>query len=81
MRAGQRRALDPGLRLGDFISTTMVTAMLRQIMAYNRAGGWRKQKRPSRDPANVTLESGPLSSGTLAPVARYCPVAPLLRCR
>ena len=38
-------ARDPGVRLGDFISTTMVTAMLRQIMAYNRADGWRKQKK------------------------------------
>jgi hypothetical protein len=35
------------IRPGETINATALTAMLRQIVANNRAGGWRKLKRES----------------------------------
>jgi hypothetical protein len=36
------------IRQGDAINAPALTAMLRQIVANNRAGGWRKLKREGR---------------------------------
>ena len=38
------------IRQGDTINAPALTAMLRQIIANNRAGGWRKLKRESEQP-------------------------------
>jgi hypothetical protein len=35
-----------GFRQGESINAPALTAMLKQIIANNRAGGWRKLKRP-----------------------------------
>jgi len=37
------------VRQGETINGSALTAMLRQIVANNRAGGWRKLKPPSHD--------------------------------
>jgi hypothetical protein len=36
-----------GIRQGETINAAAVSAMFRQIIANNRAGGWRKLKRES----------------------------------
>jgi hypothetical protein len=44
---GNETARTISFRQGDAINTAALTAMLRQIIANNRAGGWRKLKRGS----------------------------------
>ncbi len=39
------------IRQGEPINAPALTAMLREIIANNRAGGWRKLKRESEQPA------------------------------
>ena len=44
---GNTSARQISIRQGDAINAPALTAMLRQIIANNRAGGWRKLKRES----------------------------------
>jgi hypothetical protein len=44
---GNKTARTISFREGDAINTEALTAMLRQIIANNRAGGWKKLKRGS----------------------------------
>jgi hypothetical protein len=44
---GNKTARTVGIRQGETINAAAVSAMFRQIIANNRAGGWRKLKRES----------------------------------
>jgi hypothetical protein len=44
---GNKTARQIAIREGETINAPALTAMLRQIIANNRAGGWRKLKRES----------------------------------
>lgn len=44
---GNKTARTVAVRQGETINATALTAMFRQIIANNRAGGWRKLKRES----------------------------------
>src|SRR2546421_6313907 len=45
---GNKTARTVAVRQGETINASALTAMLKQIIANNRAGGWRKVKRESR---------------------------------
>ena len=45
---GRTTARTVAIREGEAINAPALTAMLRQIAADNRAGGWRKLKREGR---------------------------------